>query len=788
MNSLMMQQEIEKVDLQTSSSTTVTGFNMKQYEEELIKLRNDNFSLKLRIHLLEERQGLELRPGDDASKENVFRVNLDLRVEKETLKQQIEEKDKLLRDAYVAIEEMEREKSRQDQEILDLQRRSPKADLDRSQRELLMEAFGSMNLGVQTKDLPELNEEGDASLRNFEEIEKMQKEIEEERQKCEALTEKTQEKDDQIAALLREKDAMKKAAEDNESQVIEMNVELERKHMECVDLRQEFDAKEAEIVLLLERIEALESEGRHHSQLSSLSRQESDNLQQQMAILKANFAKEKGERDDEWREKCHGLSSKLDSERKKHDNLQETLNKTQLSVAGLTEMNAELQGQISELKVGVETRDKALEILKEEYEKLKTRYRKFKGSAQKRTSGSSIHSRQSQENKENVDTSNNVSSFPEFSLKDEELRISRKENELLRSELKLCKSTFMRSGATKAVELMEGVYKGQMKKVEGHHDKIVGVMRKRLEELSEWFQKLLSVRNSSFGGDDSLLDVSLMSESLLNASKSFLLNGNDLNDTQLPEDIFIFPSEEIIREFGDGEGEDLSPVTVKTMVGHRLKEYENLMTELRDSSKRTADAEGQVLRLKREVNQIQADRDELKLELSKTERKVTELNGQLVHNDEKLVEYKTQLADTQAILDGLRVKNGCLKESVQKLQEENGELRNASKLIKLHEVEEKLRQTEAQHKTLLEKYSKAREYSELLQKEVESYKETEVLLKEQIEAHENDEDLKTQLAASNEKLAKYRDRQRKMEKEVKQQLAKTHEVLKKTKANFCGDN
>ena len=46
----------------------------------MIKLRNDNFSLKLRIHLLEERQGLALRPGDsDAAKENVFRVNLDLR-------------------------------------------------------------------------------------------------------------------------------------------------------------------------------------------------------------------------------------------------------------------------------------------------------------------------------------------------------------------------------------------------------------------------------------------------------------------------------------------------------------------------------------------------------------------------------------------------------------------------------------------------------------------------------------------------------------------------------------
>lgn len=48
------------------------GYTMKYYEEELIKLRNDNFSLKLRIHLLEERQGLVVRP-EDKNKENVFR-------------------------------------------------------------------------------------------------------------------------------------------------------------------------------------------------------------------------------------------------------------------------------------------------------------------------------------------------------------------------------------------------------------------------------------------------------------------------------------------------------------------------------------------------------------------------------------------------------------------------------------------------------------------------------------------------------------------------------------------
>ena len=55
---------------------------------------------------------------------------------------------------------------------------------------------------------------------------------------------------------------------------------------------------------------------------------------------------------------------------------QENLVKTQLSVTGLTEMNAQLKLESDDLRSGVETRDEALAILREEYEKLKARYRK----------------------------------------------------------------------------------------------------------------------------------------------------------------------------------------------------------------------------------------------------------------------------------------------------------------------------------------------------------------------------------------------------------------------------
>ena len=73
MNSLTIEKEYGRFFKGNRRDTPeIVGFNMKQYEEELVKLRNDNFSLKLRIHLLEERQGLVIRP-EDKDKENVFR-------------------------------------------------------------------------------------------------------------------------------------------------------------------------------------------------------------------------------------------------------------------------------------------------------------------------------------------------------------------------------------------------------------------------------------------------------------------------------------------------------------------------------------------------------------------------------------------------------------------------------------------------------------------------------------------------------------------------------------------
>ena len=83
-------------------------------------------------------------------------------------------------------------------------------DVDVSQRELLMKAFGSMNLGAQTEDAAEdqagQNVDSDASLRNFEEFEKFERQLEAERVTVAELQATVAHKDKEIIELVAEKE------------------------------------------------------------------------------------------------------------------------------------------------------------------------------------------------------------------------------------------------------------------------------------------------------------------------------------------------------------------------------------------------------------------------------------------------------------------------------------------------------------------------------------------------------------------------------------------------------
>ncbi|XP_033115681.1 myomegalin-like isoform X2 [Anneissia japonica] len=80
----------------------VRTHTMKDYEQQISELKKENFSLKLRIYFMEER--LQQNFNDDA------KTNIELRVEVESLKNDLREKQQLLIKASNAVESLAHEK------------------------------------------------------------------------------------------------------------------------------------------------------------------------------------------------------------------------------------------------------------------------------------------------------------------------------------------------------------------------------------------------------------------------------------------------------------------------------------------------------------------------------------------------------------------------------------------------------------------------------------------------------------------------------------------------------
>ncbi|XP_076239387.1 phosphodiesterase 4D interacting protein centrosomin isoform X2 [Calliopsis andreniformis] len=83
---------------------TGIGRTMKEYEDQLETLKKENFNLKLRIYFLEERMGIT------SVDENAIKKNIELKVEIESLRKELVEKQELLSQAAKAFELIEEQK------------------------------------------------------------------------------------------------------------------------------------------------------------------------------------------------------------------------------------------------------------------------------------------------------------------------------------------------------------------------------------------------------------------------------------------------------------------------------------------------------------------------------------------------------------------------------------------------------------------------------------------------------------------------------------------------------
>ncbi|XP_036384341.1 CDK5 regulatory subunit-associated protein 2 isoform X2 [Megalops cyprinoides] len=78
------------------------ALTMKDYENQITGLKKENFNLKLRIYFLEER----MQQKFDDSTEDIFKTNIELKVEVESLKRELAEKQELLVSASKALESL----------------------------------------------------------------------------------------------------------------------------------------------------------------------------------------------------------------------------------------------------------------------------------------------------------------------------------------------------------------------------------------------------------------------------------------------------------------------------------------------------------------------------------------------------------------------------------------------------------------------------------------------------------------------------------------------------------
>lgn len=75
---------------------------MKDFENQITDLKKENFNLKLRIYFLEE----QVKEKLDGANENIYRTNIELKVEVESLKHHLQEKHNLLIKASKAVESL----------------------------------------------------------------------------------------------------------------------------------------------------------------------------------------------------------------------------------------------------------------------------------------------------------------------------------------------------------------------------------------------------------------------------------------------------------------------------------------------------------------------------------------------------------------------------------------------------------------------------------------------------------------------------------------------------------
>ena len=90
-----------------NSSSGHGGQGVREADDTIRDLRKENFNLKLRIYFLDERLGSKSSSGSHANQEELLNSNMELKIQCESLKNDMKEKTQLLSEASLALDQLE---------------------------------------------------------------------------------------------------------------------------------------------------------------------------------------------------------------------------------------------------------------------------------------------------------------------------------------------------------------------------------------------------------------------------------------------------------------------------------------------------------------------------------------------------------------------------------------------------------------------------------------------------------------------------------------------------------
>ncbi|XP_055550682.1 centrosomin isoform X2 [Wyeomyia smithii] len=237
-------------------SSPAQGRSLREYEEQMSTLRKENFNLKLRIYFLEENAGMSgaapgssgagnasglTSPTETGVPENLFKQNIDLKVEVESLRKDLQDKQDLLCQAAKAMELMEDSQRKAEEQhqtvVVDLEQR-----LDMLQQEIKqLEAADRLHQQQHNMSRSRCNETG--LLDFLDKMEHQNVNVQDQLEKLE-LENRLRQRNDENAQLCAKIDSLQQQLEEKDRKLSAMDSELSELRYECAELKDKVEEGE----------------------------------------------------------------------------------------------------------------------------------------------------------------------------------------------------------------------------------------------------------------------------------------------------------------------------------------------------------------------------------------------------------------------------------------------------------------------------------------------------------------------------------------------------------------